>query len=283
MPPVLPLLAALVATTAPPGAHRPDVPVEAYVTFASAPAFDSATLVRFRGNPIGSGVLVAPRWVLTAAHFTAPLPDGSLSAEVGGRVVAVDSVVTHPHFGSDRPEGVPGVDLALLRLAEPVASLAPAVLHAVPHDGSEIGRVGAIVGFGSVADATARLRDTGGALGRRIGGLNRIDTDDASTYGDRYVWIEPDGQTLYADFDWPAGDAPEDQPLDLEYVPLLGDSGAPLFVETDGVWRLAAITRGAIGPDRNDGLRDRPVYEALAAFTRLAPHRAWLHATVSQP
>ena len=279
---------ALLATSAslpgvgPSGAVRPDVPLRDYVDFGADPAFDAATLVRFRDSPIGSGVLVGARWVLSAGHFTVPLPRGGLSVEVGGQTVGVDSVVAHPHFGSDRPEGAPAVDLALLRLAEPVLSVDPALRHSYPRHGSPVGRVGAIVGFGHEADATTLIRDTGGPTGRRVGGLNRIDTDDAATYGPEFAWHVSDGQKLYADFDWPAGDAPEDRPLDLEYVPLLGDSGAPVYVETAGTWRLVAITQGSIGPDENEGLRDLPVHETVAVFTRVVPHYAWINETTSR-
>ena len=282
------LLCLPLAASGPPlGAHRPDVDVQAHLDFAADPAFDSAVSLEYGGRFIGSGVLVAPGWVLTAAHHSVPLGTSerlpSLAVVVGGEPVVVEAIVAHPNFGPDRPEGTPLVDLALVRLAVPVDGATPARLHDVDRDGSEVGRVGAVVGFGSVAEATALVRDTGGDAGRRIGGLNRIDTMESTDYGPEYA--RPSGPTgdryLYADFDWPAGDAPDDRPLDLEYVPLIGDSGSGLYVETGGTWRLAAITQGVVGPHQNDGLRDRPVHETLAAFVRLAPHRTWISRTVA--
>ncbi|MCC6306316.1 MAG: serine protease [Rhodobacteraceae bacterium] len=75
--------------------------------------------------------LIAPSWLLTAAHCTAGTPAGAWKALVGtrwlgrgGRRIAVAAIIVHPDFNRRTMDS----DLALMRMAEPVAgaTVAPA-------------------------------------------------------------------------------------------------------------------------------------------------------------
>jgi len=86
------------------------------------------------------GTLIAPRWVLTAAHVAAEITPGHL-VTVTGESYTVDSVIRHPDW-DDGPN-----DLALLRLERSVGGVRPARLY---RGSEEVDRVVVLVGYGDV-------------------------------------------------------------------------------------------------------------------------------------
>lgn len=85
-----------------------------------------------RGYHCGTGVLIAPTIAVTAAHVVSATRDtpifeadrqvriGSLDRSEGGEVIAVEKVEEHPDWQGDP---ITGVDLAVLHLARPSATL----------------------------------------------------------------------------------------------------------------------------------------------------------------
>src|SRR5690606_25936595 len=128
---VIPLL--LVSAMASAIVVRHDVPDSAYLTpEAALPA-----LVDLPHE--GHGVLIAPQWVLTAAHATRwhPITEVMLN----GDCLKTEQVFVHPGYkqlpdglAAHKPEGaisfLAGLDdIALIKLAKPVTTVTPIALY----------------------------------------------------------------------------------------------------------------------------------------------------------
>ena len=132
-----------------------------------------------------AGTLIAPRWILTAAHcFHNPrgarISNRALAAEVGanwlGEVpieaqVAVARIIVHPDYDRESQDN----DIALVELAEEAGPLIAEIASARP--AAEPGQA-TVLGFGSfyegrlarerrVADRRARRRNSPTGCGRR--------------------------------------------------------------------------------------------------------------------
>jgi hypothetical protein len=210
----------------------------------------------------GQGVLIAPRWVVTAGHAVAwqgaPIPE----VTIAGRPRAVARVIFHPDFSlpqvPDRGPAAPWVakflelkDIALIQLAEPVHDVKPAVLY----PGPEQGKVAEIIGKGATGDGlTGQAADAPHRTVLRRA-FNRIESAD--------------GPWLTYRFDRGA------EALPLEGVMANGDSGGPVLIEDHGVWKLAAVASWK----RWDGdLADLKagLYGLTNYQTRLAWYRPWI-------
>lgn len=211
----------------------------------------------------GVGVLIRPRWVLTAAHVA----DGvnPFAARVGfggthrddpgpdGFEARVDLVRVHPDWAQSEADGIQH-DIALLRLSEAVAGVEPAPLFL---EAVEPGREVVLVGCGLTGDGHS------GAATR----------DGAWRAATNRIWrVEPD-RVLFR-FEEPGGGATE---LEGFWAP--GDSGCPAYVETEAGWRVLAVS--SYGFDPSDDRTPANYGEHDASF--LASHYAdWIEETIRE-
>lgn len=182
----------------------------------------------------GHGVLIAPKWVITAAH-AAPMEGMDAEVTINGSAYKVARVFVNPGYRrmpdtlgqkaleSGNPSGIHAFlagsdDIALIELRSPVEEVAPVALY---RGSEEVTKVAMFLGKGA----------TGNGLDGQIAnaphrGVLRRAFNAITGANDRYLWYR---------FDPPA------QALPLEGVLGSGDSGGPLVVQGKGGWELVGL------------------------------------------
>lgn len=203
------------------------------------------------------GSLVAPSWVLTAAHcVTSTLPKeveviaGTLDLGAVGERVGVTAIVCHPRWNAATLEG----DAALLRLQRPLNQ--PTMLLADERIVSERARAGAVVevsGWGT--------RRPAGPLSRVLL-RSRLQIVERGTCASRMTLV-PVTQAMLC-----AGDP------DFLRDACKHDSGGPLTVRHDGTtYQIGIVSWG-------DGCAMRDRY---GVYTRVDVVRPWIDTVIGGP
>ena len=71
--------------------------------------------------------MIAPRWLLTAAHLAKDIKTGDASAKItiGKKEYRVEKVIPHPDYKNAKS----GADLALVKLTEDVTEITPVPIY----------------------------------------------------------------------------------------------------------------------------------------------------------
>jgi hypothetical protein len=237
------LLLALLAPESQSVIRRHDQPDSLFLQLgAKYPALVHINLPTPQGAADGEGTLIAPRWVLTAAHVGTEVRRGH-QVTIQGRRVAVDSVVLHPAW-VDGPH-----DLALLRLADGVRLVPPAPLY---RHGAEVDQTLVIVGYGD--HGTGETGPQGNDHQVR-GATNRV--DEATDY-----WLK-------LRFDSPG----DPRTTILEGVSGPGDSGGPAFLGEGHTAVLVGVSSGQ-SSRATGGLPGR--YGVVEYYVRVSRYIEWI-------
>jgi hypothetical protein len=198
--------------------------------------------------PDGEGVLIAPSWVLTAAHVATGAPMGRLRVRFGGIDYAVSRVVPYEGWEGGKD------DIALMRLSQPVRGVAPVALH---QGELAVGDVILIAGRGDYGDGERRIVGNDGKF--------RIASNAVSK-------LEP--ARLFVRLD-----SPEEGALPTEGVSGPGDSGTPALLERKGRLEVAGI--GSVGVSPGPGRYGE--YGSQDVFIRTSHYLGWIRATLDGP
>lgn len=205
---------------------RDDVALSSYETqLNTAPYSASGSLDVFL-----TGTLIAPNWVLTAAHVTNPT---SFTASDGTTRSIVERVVYpgDPTF-ADQLDAGDGSDFALVRLSSaintvPIASLHDPVASGITY--ADFINTNVLIGETAVYTGSGRTGDgDNGQTGGRdlLAGTNVINAVGANTPSSGFV-----DNLAVADFDDPNAIGPPNGVTALEMGLLEGDSGGGLWVD----------------------------------------------------
>ena len=187
----------------------------------------------------GDATLIAPQWLLTAAHVAAAVA-GRPTVEIAGKTYPIERVAIHPAWRELGPH-----DVGLVRLARPVQGVKPLGLY---RGRGERGLIATIVGHGGAGRGDSRERTEDG---RARAATSRVDSASAA-------W-------LYFSFDAPPSGT------DLEGAPGPGDSGGPAVLRVNGSDLVGGVS--SAGFDGRDGPGS---YGAVDVFTRVSTHAAWV-------
>jgi hypothetical protein len=192
----------------------------------------------------GAGTLIAPGWVLTAAHVAAGMRrDATIAFD--GTPFEIERIVLHPEWKEMGPK-----DIALVKLRRPVKEVTPIAIYAGTDEaGAQVTFVGS-GGQGTGLTGPQRPED-----GFKRGATNVVDSADLD-------W-------LHFTFDAPPGGT------DLEGISGPGDSGGPALIERDGTPWVAGVS--VFG---QPGARGRGTYGAKEGYTRVSAHADWIRGVV---
>jgi secreted trypsin-like serine protease len=164
-----------------------------------------------------TATLIAPRWILTAAHCIGNHYPTGLLLKLADQNIAVKSTYMHPEFTQ---EGTPHHDIALIELAEPSFSIIPTPPY---EKNDEQGEVMKLVGYGGTGNG-------------QTGVTNRC--NPCELHGADNIVKEANIYHLRFHFDAPSSN----DSLALEGVGGPGDSGGPVFIEVAGERFVAGVS-----------------------------------------
>jgi len=248
------------------------------------PASTFPALVDMPGE--GHGVLIAPQWVVTAAH-AAPMQMQGMEDEVsvGGVARRVKRVITYPGYKKLPDQLIKEVlasgdlskvyaflassnDIALIELVSPVTDVTPVPLY---RGDKEAGMTVQLVGKGATGNGTEGQdpHSSHRTVLRRA--FNVIAGADA-----RYVWYRFD---------------PPPSALPLEGITGSGDSGGPLFIGNGSSMQLVGLASWSQYPPGHPFWKKwapgRPfvegLYEEIVYAVRISNYIPWIRSVISAP
>ena len=242
---------------------RDDVPDSNYTDLAASLAYAAVGTFVGNGGITGCGMLIAPDWVLTAAHLVDIASSGTFT--VDGTSYSSDELFTDPGWTGNE---FGGNDFGLVHLSTPVTSVTPVMLYT---GSAEFGQVATWVGYGFTGTGLTGYQTSLGNQKRAF--QNVIDGNFNNPVG--LLGSDFDSPNTTANNVW--GDA---TPLSLEGCVAPGDSGGGVFITIDSQDYLAGvISFEAV----NGGGTATSVYGNLSGAGRVSAAMPWITSIVPEP
>lgn len=219
----------------------------------------------------GHGVLIAPRWVVTAAHAVT-WQSRIKQVSINGLPRDVERLVVHPGYKKPPQELLDQAlatwdwtlfrvllsssdDIALLELAQPITDVSPVAIN---ESDDEFGKIVEIIGKGATGN---------GATGYEFSDSHR--TELRRSYN---KVTSADGRWLCYIFDKPS------EALPLEGGSGSGDSGGPVLLQAGNDWLVAGLTSWS---DPQSAVRKPGLYGQITCNVRLSHYAGWIESIVS--
>jgi hypothetical protein len=241
---------------------RDDVADAQYIGLGQSPEYSSVGTFVNNQSFNGSAVLIAPDWVLTAAHLFRFASSGTFT--INGSSYTSSALITHPMWNGN---AFAGYDFGLIQLSSPVLGVTPTLLYT---GSNETGMTGTFIGYGMTGNGLSGALP--GVDGNVRGFQNVIDGDFGNP-----------GVLLGSDFDNPLNAAESDFgspiPLALEGSVANGDSGGGVFINVNGTTYLSGIVSFVAA---RDGSANSD-YGDVNGFGRISAALPWIISTTNVP
>lgn len=233
------------------------------------PASDFPALVDMPGE--GHGVLIAPQWVITAAHAITWQSEIK-QVTINGVPRDVERLVIHPGYKKPPQELLDQAlaswdwtlfrvllsssdDIALIKLTQPVTDVAPVAIN---KSDDELGQIMKIIGKGATGN---------GVTGYEFSSSHRTELRRAYN-----KVTSAHGRWLCYMFDKPSDALP------LEGGSGSGDSGGPFLIQVEEDWLLAGLTSWG---DPQSSIRTPGRYGQISCNVRLSHYKEWIESVIS--
>lgn len=240
---------------------RDDQPDSGYVALGAQADFAPVGLFVNNWGYTGCGILIAPDWILTAAHVLDAASSGTFT--INGTSYASTQLIKNPGWTGNV---LNGNDYGLVHLSSSLAAIPPAMFYT-----GSVGtnQVGTFVGFGFTGTGLTGWKTLDG---QKRAFQNVIDGD----FGNPNL-------LLGADFDNPNNAADNwfgaATPLSLEGCVAPGDSGGGVFIQQNGQYYLAGVISGILATDGNAN----GDYGDISAFGLTSAAMPWIANNVPEP
>lgn len=285
---------------------------EAVITDSEMDLPDFTSVVNFSYSLDGSddreftatGTLINSQWILTAAHNFYVAEEQDKPALASGIVVKignnpnnpdaeyrVSQIIIHPTWLDGQQDYDDANDLCLIKLNTAITTITPAVLF--NEEKEQLSSITWFCGFGDYSSTAGQNED----LDSNKHAISNILDRKATNFSTSVNGMSFSGGLLAFDFDNPSGTInslgddfigedeeylgigqSEAKALEFEGSTVEGDSGGPLFMKDNGVWKVAGVLSGGASepiPKHKDG-----DYGDISIFTRVATSYDWINSVM---